>query len=160
MILLSHPVSRIVFARATYGQAGLFQGNVQCSRRSPNLSLDLIKQTLYNVYMDQFQALSDPTRRKIIEILARDGELSATEIYDHFPVSPQAVSQHLSVLRKAQLVQVEKRAQQRIYRINPDAMLEMEEWARELRQLWNQRFDAIDQLLQEEKRKESNDEQR
>ena len=110
--------------------------------------------------MDQFQALSDPTRRKIIEILARDGELSATEIYDHFPVSPQAVSQHLSVLRKAQLVQVEKRAQQRIYRINPDAMLEMEECARELRQLWNQRFDAIDHLLQEEKRKESNDEQR
>ena len=110
--------------------------------------------------MDRFQALSDPTRRKIIEILARDGELSATEIYDHFPMSPQAASQHLSVLRKAQLVRVEKRAQQRIYRINPDAMLEMEEWARELRQLWNQRFDAIDQLLQEEKRKESNDEQR
>lgn len=103
--------------------------------------------------MDKFLALADPTRRKIIEILARDGELSATEIYDHFPVSPQAVSQHLSVLRKAKLVQVEKRAQQRIYHINPNAMLELEEWARQLRQLWSERFDALEKMLEREKRK-------
>ena len=45
---------------------------------------------------------------------------------------------------------VEKRAQQRIYRINPEAMLELEDWAKQLRQLWNQRFDALDQVLEKE----------
>lgn len=104
--------------------------------------------------MDLFSALSDPTRRKIIETLARNGQLPATEISVQFSISPQAISQHLKVLRTANLVRVEKRAQQRIYRINPEAMLELEEWARQLRQLWSQRFDALDQLIEEEKRKE------
>jgi len=103
--------------------------------------------------MDKFTALADPTRRSILEMLARHGQLSAKEIYDQFPVSPPAISQHLKVLREASLVQVEKRAQQRIYRINPDAMLELEEWARKLTQLWNQRFDALEQVLEAEKKK-------
>ena len=109
--------------------------------------------------MDKFSALADPTRRKIIELLARDGQLPATEISEHFSVSPQAISQHLKVLRQAKLVQVEKQAQQRIYRVNPDAMLELEDWARQMRQLWHRRFDAIEKILEEEKRKEHNDEQ-
>jgi DNA-binding transcriptional ArsR family regulator len=103
--------------------------------------------------MDKFHALADPTRRKIMEMLARDGQLSATEICDQFPVSPQAISQHLKVLREAKLVQVEKRAQQRIYQINPVAMLELEEWAKKLRQLWSQRFDALEKILEMEKSK-------
>ena len=103
--------------------------------------------------MDVFNALADPTRRKIIELLARSGQLSATEIYAQFQVSPPAISQHLKVLREAKLVLVEKRAQQRIYRINPDAMLELEDWARRLTQLWNERFDALDQVLESEKKK-------
>jgi DNA-binding transcriptional ArsR family regulator len=104
--------------------------------------------------MDKFSALADPRRRKIMQILAKHGQLSATEIYEQFKVSPQAISQHLKVLREAKLVQVEKRAQQRIYRVNPDAVLEVEDWARQLRQLWDQRFDALDDVLEEEKRKE------
>ena len=103
--------------------------------------------------MDKFYALADPTRRKIIELLAKHGQLSAREISEQFPVSPPAISQHLKVLREAKLVQVEKRAQQRIYRINPEAMLELEDWARQLRQLWNQRFDALEQVLEEEKKR-------
>jgi uncharacterized protein YndB with AHSA1/START domain len=79
--------------------------------------------------MDIFYALAEPTRRKIIEMLIRNSQLSATEIYDHFPVSRPAISQHLQVLRQANLVQVEKRAQQRIYRVNPQAMREVELWA-------------------------------
>jgi len=108
---------------------------------------------VYNKRMDKFHALADPSRRKIIELLARNGELSATDICNEFQVSPQAISQHLKVLREADLVRIEKRAQQRIYRINPDAMLEMEDWARHVTELWNQRFDALDKLLQVEKRK-------
>ncbi len=101
--------------------------------------------------MDKFSALADPNRRMIIELLATKGQLSATEIYEHFQVSPQAISQHLKVLREAKLVQVEKRAQQRIYRVNPDAMLDLEGWARKMRQLWNERFDALEQVLEAEK---------
>ena len=60
--------------------------------------------------MDMFIALADPTRRNILELLASSGELSATAIYERFPVSPQAVSQHLKVLREAHLVEMEKYA--------------------------------------------------
>jgi DNA-binding transcriptional ArsR family regulator len=109
--------------------------------------------------MDSFHALADPTRRKIIEILAHHGQLRATEIYEQFDISPQAVSQHLKVLRQANLVRVEKQAQQRLYQINPAAMLELEDWARQLRQLWNDRFDALEQLIQAEKNKENKNEQ-
>ena len=109
--------------------------------------------------MDTFHALADPTRRKIIEILARKGQLPATEIYEQFDVSPQAVSQHLKVLRQANLVRVEKQAQQRLYQINPAAMLDLEDWARQVRQLWNERFDAIEKILEAEKNKENKNEQ-
>jgi DNA-binding transcriptional ArsR family regulator len=102
--------------------------------------------------MDIFSALADPTRRSIIEILAKNGKLSASDICKKFPVSPPAISQHLKVLRETMLVQVEKKAQQRIYRINPDAMLNLEEWARQMRELWNERFDALDKTLEEEKK--------
>jgi DNA-binding transcriptional ArsR family regulator len=104
--------------------------------------------------MDKFSALSDPTRRKIIEILANDGPLSATDICEKFQVSPPAISQHLKVLREAGLVWVEKRAQQRIYQINPDAMLELQDWVKQMTQLWRRRFDALDALLQVEKGKQ------
>ncbi len=103
--------------------------------------------------MDKFSALSDPTRRQIIEMLANQGPLSATAICEKFKVSAPAISQHLKALREADLVRVEKRAQQRIYQINPQAMLELEGWVKRLTQLWNQRFDALDALLEAEKKK-------
>jgi DNA-binding transcriptional ArsR family regulator len=109
--------------------------------------------------MDVFAALADPTRRKIIELLAASGELPAAEIAARFPISAPAISQHLKALQAAGLVSVEKRAQQRIYRVNPGAMLELEDWARRLRQLWDQRFDALEQILVQEMRKEQSDEQ-
>ena len=103
--------------------------------------------------MDMFSALSEPTRRRILELLARNGPLSATDISDQFHVTPSAISQHLKVLREAKLVLVEKRAQQRLYRLNPDALVELEGWARHMTQLWNQRFDALDKVLEAEKKK-------
>jgi DNA-binding transcriptional ArsR family regulator len=115
--------------------------------------IDLIKRLLYNVLMDKFSALADPTRRKIIEMLASQGPLSASQISDQFRISPPAISQHLKVLREAQLVRMEKRAQQRIYQINPAAVNELEDWAQQLVRRWNTRFDALDQLLAEEKKR-------
>jgi DNA-binding transcriptional ArsR family regulator len=103
--------------------------------------------------MDMFYALAEPTRREIIEMLAKNGQLSATDICDEFPVSHPAISQHLKVLREANLVRVEKQAQRRLYRINPDAMVELEQWAKQMTQLWSDRFDALDRVLKAEKRK-------
>jgi len=104
--------------------------------------------------MDVFYALADPTRRKILELLASRGRMSATEIYKHFAVSPPAISQHLKVLREARLVMMEKHAQQRLYQINPQAMLELENWSKRLAQQWNERLDALEQVLKVEKQKE------
>ncbi len=102
--------------------------------------------------MDAFHALAEPARRKIIEVLASEGELSATDIYGNFRMSHPAVSQHLKVLREAGLVQMEKRAQQRIYRINPGAMLELEGWVRRMTRLWSRRLDRLDKALEKEKK--------
>jgi DNA-binding transcriptional ArsR family regulator len=110
--------------------------------------------------MDVFAALAEPTRRAIMEMLAVNGRLSATEIYDNFPVSRPAISQHLKVLREANLVTVEKRAQQRIYQINTKTMFELEAWARRLTQIWEQRFDALDELLKAEQTKESDNKEK
>ena len=110
--------------------------------------------------MDMFVALADPTRRHILELLASSGELSATALYEHFSVSPQAVSQHLKVLREAHLVEVEKRAQQRVYRLNPQALSQFETWVQRMQQQWSERFDALDQVLEQEKQKLVKDEQK
>ncbi|MBE7557000.1 MAG: winged helix-turn-helix transcriptional regulator [Anaerolineales bacterium] len=103
--------------------------------------------------MDKFSALADPTRRLILEMLARSGQLSATEISDQFQVSPSAISQHLKVLREANLVLMEKRAQQRIYQINRETVVELEAWAKQLAQQWDERFEALDEVLEAEKKK-------
>lgn len=63
-------------------------------------------------------ALGDPTRRRLFERL-RQGPCSVTELISIVPITQPAVSQHLKVLRQAQLVKVEKRGQQRIYHLNP-----------------------------------------
>jgi DNA-binding transcriptional ArsR family regulator len=100
--------------------------------------------------MDTFQALADPTRRHIIEMLADKGELSATDISNRFQVSPPAISQHLKVLREAKLVDMEKRAQQRIYTVNPATMSELEGWIKKLTKQWDERFDRLEKLLEKE----------
>ncbi len=97
--------------------------------------------------MDMFSALAEPHRRSILEMLASSGQLSATAIARQFHVSPPAISQHLKVLREARLVRMEKRAQQRIYEINPDAMLELEDWARRMAAQYDRRFDALERIV-------------
>jgi len=103
--------------------------------------------------MDMFVALADPTRRNILELLASRGELAATAISAQFPVSPQAVSQHLKVLREAHLVEMEKRAQQRVYRLNPQTLSQLEAWVQQTKQRYSERFGALDTVLEREKQK-------
>ncbi len=96
--------------------------------------------------MDVFTALAEPHRRSILEMLAADGQLSASAIARKFQVSPPAISQHLKVLREARLVRMEKRAQQRLYEINPDAMHDLEAWARRMAGEYDRRFDALERV--------------
>lgn len=101
--------------------------------------------------MDKFAALAEPNRRRMIELIAANGEMASTDISNEFDISAPAVSQHLKVLREAELVQMEKRAQQRIYRINPTGVDEMWEWLNRMRTFWNARFDALEDMLNKEK---------
>lgn len=105
--------------------------------------------------MDIFTALAEPTRRQIIEIIAQNGQITATHIYNEFNVSAPAISQHLKVLRDSNIVTVEKHAQQRIYQINPEAMDELEEWAHKMKNLWNARFDRLEKLVEQQSLKAS-----
>jgi len=95
-------------------------------------------------------ALAEPTRCRIVELLAEHGRLPARQISRRFPISPAAISQHLKILKAAKLVRVEVKAQSRIYSLNPDGIDEIEQWVAKLKQLWVQRFDALDNLLNEE----------
>ena len=103
--------------------------------------------------MDAFAALADPTRRQIIEMLASSGQMSATDISDRFQISAPAISQHLKILREARLVAMEKRKQQRIYQINPQAMSEVEGWVQKMTERWEARYRALDEVLEVEKQK-------
>jgi DNA-binding transcriptional ArsR family regulator len=100
-------------------------------------------------YMDIFTVLAEPTRRTIVETLAARGALPVAEIGDKFSASPPAISQHLKVLREAKVVRVEKRGQQRIYSVNPAAMREVEEWARNTRRMWNGRLGRLDKFIKQ-----------
>ena len=90
-----------------------------------------------------FAALADPTRRAVVEMLAR-GPLTAGEIARRFTISPSAVSQHLKVLREASLVRVRAAGQQRIYELDADGLAEIEEWLDEIGPAWRKRLEAID----------------
>ncbi len=104
--------------------------------------------------MDTFTALAEPTRRNIMEMLAANGNMPATSIYRHFKSSPPAISQHLKVLREAKLVRVEKRAQQRIYYINPEPMKELEKWIRQFAAIKEAEYQRLDGLLERMKAEE------
>lgn len=108
---------------------------------------------VYNNDMDMFVALADPTRRNILELLASRGELPATAIYEQFSVSPQAISQHLKVLREAHLVEMEKRAQKHLYRLNLETLTQFETWVQQTKQTWEESFAALDAVLEREKQK-------
>lgn len=103
--------------------------------------------------MDIFYAIAEPTRRTIIEMLAKKGRLSATAISSKFRMSAPAVSQHLKVLREANLVYVEKQGQHRMYQLDMNTIYEIERWTHKMAHLWNERFDKLDALLQAEKNK-------
>lgn len=99
--------------------------------------------------MDAFQALAEPRRRQVVEILARKGRLSASEICSEFDVTPQAISQHLRVLREARVLRMEKEAQRRWYTFNPGSMSQIQAWTADMTRIWSRRFDRLESALKE-----------
>jgi DNA-binding transcriptional ArsR family regulator len=84
--------------------------------------------------MHGFAALADPTRRRIVEMLAAR-ELPAGEIARRFDMTAPAVSQHLKLLRDAGIVQVRRDAQRRIYALDPGGLAELDAWLARFRRL-------------------------
>src|SRR4051794_8246207 len=93
-----------------------------------------------------FAALSDPTRRAIVERLA-DGEASVPERAAPFEMGLPAVSKHLKVLEKAGLISRGRRAQWRPCRLEPEPLKEASDWLEEYRRLWEERLDRLDEDL-------------
>ena len=99
------------------------------------------------------EALADPTRRRIVELLA-EKERIARELASQFSTSRPAVSRHLRVLREQGLVQVRGEAQRRIYSLDPAPLAELDAWLARYRSFWTQRLDALDTQLVRKRRKE------
>lgn len=94
--------------------------------------------------MNQFSALADPTRRRIVEVLSECDE-SSGELSSHFELSQPAVSRHLRILRESGLVKVRADGQRRIYSLELGPLVECDTWFSHYRALWAQRLDALDE---------------
>ena len=99
--------------------------------------------------MQSLQAIADPTRRRIIELLAVR-ERTAGELVDEFDISAPAISQHLNVLREAGLVKTRAEGQSRIQALNPDGFDDLEAWLQKTRFIWSSRLDALERELRAE----------
>jgi DNA-binding transcriptional ArsR family regulator len=97
-----------------------------------------------------FEALADPTRRRVLELLS-ERELSAGEIAAAFPVSRPAVSRHLRVLRAAGLVHARRDSQRRVYGLDPAPLLEVDAWLQTYRRFWPDRLDELEEHLRRTK---------
>src|SRR5271154_6604275 len=97
--------------------------------------------------MNAFAALSDDTRREIVRLVAKNGELTSTEISQNFEMSPPAISQHLKVLKEAKVLSVKKDVQKRVYTLNDSGIDEIEKFLLDIKHLWNKRLDRLDRHL-------------
>jgi len=99
--------------------------------------------------MQSLAAIADPTRRRIVELLAVR-ERTAGELVREFDVSAPAISQHLKVLREAGLVTVRAEGQSRIQSLNPDGFDNLDAWLKKTRSVWSHRLDALERELRAE----------
>ncbi|HVS51044.1 MAG TPA: metalloregulator ArsR/SmtB family transcription factor [Opitutaceae bacterium] len=104
--------------------------------------------------MQSLLAIADPTRRRIVELLA-ERERTAGELVGEFELSAPAISQHLNVLRDAGLVVTRAEGQSRIQSLNPDGLGELEDWLEKTRSIWSRRLDALERELRAEDEREA-----
>ncbi|PAW65497.1 MAG: transcriptional regulator [Opitutia bacterium Tous-C1TDCM] len=96
--------------------------------------------------MQSLAALADPTRRRIVELLARR-DRTAGELVEEFEVSAPAISQHLNVLREAGLIVTRAEGQSRIQSLDPAGFDELGSWLEKTRAVWSRRLDALEREL-------------
>ncbi|MGD2083471.1 MAG: metalloregulator ArsR/SmtB family transcription factor [Chromatiales bacterium] len=99
--------------------------------------------------MDVFQVVADPTRRRLLDLLA-EGEQPVQSLATHFSSTLQAVSQHLKTLQAADLVRSRKDGRFRYYRVNPSGLREMDAWLERYRVFWNGRLARLGRHLDEQ----------
>ena len=103
-----------------------------------------------------FLALSDPTRRAIIERLSQ-GPATVYELTEPFAVSQQMISKHIAYLIRANILVKTKRGRESVCTLKPEAIKIVSDWALEYRRFWEERFDKLDAVLTEMKRTEASD---
>jgi DNA-binding transcriptional ArsR family regulator len=99
--------------------------------------------------MQSLPAIADPTRRRIVELLAVR-ERTSGEIAGEFDISAPAISQHLNILREAGLVKTRVEGQSRIQALNPDGFDDLEAWLQKTRAQWSRRLDILERELRAE----------
>jgi DNA-binding transcriptional ArsR family regulator len=106
-----------------------------------------------------FAALSDATRRGVLEQLGR-GDASITDLADKFHMTLTGMKKHVGVLEQAGLVATEKVGRVRTCRLGPRRLAQETAWLEAYRQLWASRFDELDKIVEELKQKEKVDERK
>lgn len=96
-----------------------------------------------------FSSLSDPTRRDILSRVAH-AELSVSELVQKYNVSFAAISKHLKVLERANLITKRKEGNKHMVALAPHALKSADEYLEQYRQMWEQKFNKLDEILKEE----------
>jgi DNA-binding transcriptional ArsR family regulator len=98
---------------------------------------------------DVFNAIAEPRRRAIVDLLAFGAEHDVTEIVVKLGLPQPAVSKHLGVLRKVGVVAVHKHGQRRVYRLKPEELKPVHDWIQNFEQFWTGHLDSIKQVAEQ-----------
>jgi DNA-binding transcriptional ArsR family regulator len=105
---------------------------------------------------DAFNAVAEPRRRQILDLLA-GGERPVNDLVDALGMAQPQVSKHLRVLREVDLVEVREEGRHRMYRLNGQSLKPIHDWVKTYEQAWNERFEALDEVLEVLKQEEGTD---
>lgn len=105
---------------------------------------------------DAFNAVAEPRRREILDVLVA-GERPVNDLVGLLGLTQPQVSKHLRVLREVGVVEVREAGRQRLYRLNGHALKPIHDWVKTYERSWSERFDELDDVLEDLKRKESGD---
>jgi DNA-binding transcriptional ArsR family regulator len=101
-----------------------------------------------------FQALADPTRRAVLDLLRR-GSQPAGQIASAFPVSRPAISKHLRLLRRAHLVREHREGRNRVYQLNPEPLRAVDSWLEQYRVFWTANLNSLKAFVEAEYERET-----
>lgn len=105
---------------------------------------------------DAFNAVAEPRRRQILDVLA-GGERPVNDLVALLGLAQPQVSKHLRVLREVGLVSARDEGRRRVYRLNGASLRPIHDWVKNYERAWNERFEALDEVLEDLKEKEEGD---